>query len=407
MRVGIDIAGMFWKYRTGVQNLYYGLIEGLAMLADETQGIEFVLIDRSLQQVHALPFKLLPGFEFRTPGAIHHLPTLGAWTAKPGVGKIAQIWNRGVREIARHATGWQRRAAHMVADLDVLEGWDVWLRIAPKAKRIIIITDVIPILFQSYFSDEAIRNLKRALQFAKAEADCVITISHHARQTLMQTASIPGEKIRVVYPGVRSIFKPLDDRSAIMPVLRRYDIPDRPYMLSVGFLDPRKNIKAHIKAFESIADRAEFRDLQFVLAGPTSLATSEVLRDINSTHVRQRVHITGYVSDDDLPVILNGASVLAYCSLFEGFGFPALEAMACGVPVITSNTTSLPEITGGAALLVDPNKADQIADAMIRIMSSESLRRQMRERGLEHVKAFTWENWARGHLKAYRECYPV
>lgn len=403
--VGIDLTGMFVHHRTGVPNLYHGLVEGLTTLRTETADMRFVLIDRSLQAGHQLDLTLPQNFEFCHPGIVRYLPTFDTLATQPWIGNGVQWWNRGVRTIARYLTGWQKRVHQIVADLDVLAGWDVWLRIAPWAKRVITITDVIPLITPDSFTRDGIRNLKRALAFAKTEADCVVTISQHAKQTLIQIAAIPAHKIKTIYPGIRPIFKPLDDPSLVTPLYSKYHFPPLPYVLSLGYLDPRKNIRGHVQAFERLALRPEFRDLQLVLVGPENVATPQVLREVNNSSIRGRIHLTGYVADADLPIILGGASALLYCSFFEGFGYPVLEAMACGVPVVASNVTSLPEITGDAAILVNPHKVDEIANGLEQVLSDSHLRDILRERGLRQVRPFTQENWARGHLQVYRECY--
>jgi glycosyltransferase involved in cell wall biosynthesis len=405
MQIGIDITGIFGAYRTGVPNLYHSLIEGLAALQPETVNMRFVLINRSLQEFHDPSINLPNNFEFRRVGIIKHLPTFDTLPRQPWIGKGVQIWNRGVREVARQLTGWHRRVAQTVQDIDILEGWDAWLRVAPLAKRIIIITDIIPLITPKSFTPDGIRNLRHSLTFAKTEADCVVTISQHAKQTLMATVGIPATKIKVIYPGIRPVFKPLSDRAMLLSLLSKYHLPDQPYVLSLGYLDPRKNIKGHIQAFERLAVRPEFRDLQMVLVGPENVATRHVLRDVNSSNVRDRIHWTGYVVDADLPIILGGARALLYCSFFEGFGYPVLEAMACGVPVVASNVTSIPEISGDAAILVNPHNVDEIANGLQLVLSDDQLCQTLRERGLRHVRQFAQENWARGHLQVYRECY--
>ncbi len=405
MRIGVDVSGIFTKYRTGVPNVYYGLIEGLAALVDETDDLQFALIDRSLEAKHTLGMNLPYNFEFRSTRPISHLPTWDSLTTSRWVGKPMQIWNRGMRELARRATGWQKQVEEIVADVDVLEGWDAWLYHAPRAKRIIILTDIIPILLPHLFGDEQIRNLRRSISFAQNTADRVVTISHHAKQTFVEKAGIPADKITVIYLGVRSIFRCVQDHSVIEPVLKRYGIPEKPYVLSIGYLDQRKNVQGHVRAFERLVEQKRFHDLQMVLVGAPSYTTAQVLRDVGAADVRERIHITGYVPDENLPLLLSGASAFVYCSFFEGFGYPVLEAMACGVPVVTSNTTSLPEISGDAALLVDPHNVDAIAEALERVLTDETLRGELRIRGLARVRQFTWENWARGHLQVYRECY--
>lgn len=402
MNVGIDVSGLFWKYRTGVQVLYYGLLEGLQQLAmqDDTK---FTFVDLSGQPGHSLPVGESGRFELRGEIPLAFLPSCSDMTLQP-FKAAGNVWNSGVRFLRKRLTRHPGYVNRMMADLDVLQVWNWDIRTARGAAHVINIPDVIPLIYPELFERKFIEATQTSLDFAKDRADQVLTISEYTKRDLVEKAGIPESKITVVYPGIRQVFRPVDDRPAIETVLEKYGLKDRPYVLSIGFLDPRKNVKGHVQAFARLTEDKRYQDFHLALVGPPSLATSQVLQQIQSAEARERVHITGFVPDDELVLLLNGARLFTYCSLYEGFGFPVVEAMSCGVPVVTSNSTSLKEVGSDAAILVDPEDSEQIADAMKRVLGDTSLASDLKARGLVHARQFTWEKWAMGHLEAYRRC---
>lgn len=399
MRVGLDVTGLFWKYRTGVQNYYYGLLEGLAQL---NNADECVLIDRS-EDAHFFPFEL--GTQMKMRRALPaHLPTFDSLTSMPVFGGSIRSWNHGVRSLARRAANRPWALDRLLSDLDVFHVWTWNICQAPNAKHVITLTDAIPIIFADLFTPEFVTSTQIGLDFARTRATQVIAISNFTKREIMRVANIPESRINIIYPGIRAIFKPLASER-VAAVRARYGIGDNPYVLSVGYLDPRKNVQGHVRAFAMLATGKMFRDFHLVLVGPESFASSQVWAEIRSTDVCDRIHVTGFTSDEDVVALMNGASAFLYCSLYEGFGFPVLEAMACGVPVITSNSTSLPEISGNAALLVDPNNYAEIAAAMAQVLTNSALRDMLKERGLERARQFTWERSAREHSRVYHDVY--
>ncbi len=400
MKVGIDISGLAWKYRTGVQNFYYGLIEGLADELGPASPVECWLVDRSGKEGDE-DLGYLGRLPLRQAAVPRILPRLNLPASSPSP---LRLWNRAARKIDRVVAARRRVNRQLLDDLDVFHVW-VWdAQSAPRARHVITLHDLIPILFAQFTPKGFTRATQAGLQFAKRHADCIVADSLFTKEELVRVGNLAAERIRVIYPGVRPIFRPLERTTCGAAVRAKYGIHDRPYVLSAGFLDPRKNIKGHVRAFERIAQEQEMRDLQLVLVGPESPATPQVLADIASARVRDRIHVTGYVSDDDLVALMNGAQLFAYCSVYEGFGFPVLEAMACGTPVVTSNTTSLAEISRDAAILVDPANHDEIASGMERLLTDDRLRNTMRTRGLMHVRQFTWRKCAQEYLHAYQDC---
>lgn len=225
----------------------------------------------------------------------------------------------------------------------------------------------------------------------------IIADSRATRDDLMKFYAVPDSKIRVAYPGLRPDLAPVRDPGVVKAALNRYGLRE-PYAIYVGTLQPRKNLARLIEAFARVPE-----PFSLVLAGKKGWLYSEILRRAEGLGIGHRVVFTGYVPDEDLPALLSGASLFAFPSLYEGFGLPVLEAMACGVPVVCSNTSSLPEVVGDAALLVPPTDTDALAAAIARILTDQDLRRALIARGLKRAGEFTWRRCAEGILNALEE----
>ena len=229
--------------------------------------------------------------------------------------------------------------------------------------------------------------------------DGVITVSRHARADLKRfLPRLPAGEY-IVPPGLSSRFLPVSEPKR-HPVLARLGLL-RPYILSVGAQQERKNLRLLIRAFSLL--HARLPGYQLVLAGPTLWRYVPLYEQIEQSGLAGCVIIPGYVPDADLPALYSGASLFAFPSLYEGFGIPALEAMACGTPVVCSNTTALPETVGDAALLVDPTDAGALAAAMERILLDPDLTAVLRQRGRERAATFTWRRAAAQTIAVYRQ----
>lgn len=213
----------------------------------------------------------------------------------------------------------------------------------------------------------------------------------HDLETLLGT---PGDKIRVVYPGFDGRHGPIG-ADAAEAVLRRYAIC-RPYVLTVGTVQPRKNLARLAQAFAQVLTTWEGPDPrpQLVLAGQPGWLSEQVLREVAQAGLDSALRVTGYVTDADLPAVLANATALAFPSLYEGFGFPILEAQSADVPVLTSSTSSCPEVAGQGALLVDPLNVTAIADGLHRLLRDEALRGHLVQQGRNNVQRFSWERAA-------------
>ena len=202
-----------------------------------------------------------------------------------------------------------------------------------------------------------------------------------------------ADKVEVIHNGIDECFRPLTNRNTRVPLLGGYGIPDQPYVFFVGTLRRKKNLKVLLDAFMLLSD-SECREHMLILAGIRGDGGREIEEAARSPELRGRVHILGYVSDEELVDLYGHAKVMVYPSLFEGFGLPPLEAMACGTPVIASRGGAIPEVVGDAALLFSPDQPRELAEALARLLRDRELRCDLRERGLRHAERFSWERAA-------------
>ena len=247
--------------------------------------------------------------------------------------------------------------------------------------------------------------LRWSTRYNARTATRILADSEATRDDLLRYYEIPAERIVVVYPGRDESLAPVEDGETLATTRARYGL-SAPYLLYIGTLHPRKNLVRLIDAFATVSgaagafgdhadgERQVVPELQLVLAGQKGWLYEEVFARVRKLGLENRVVFTGYVPDADLPSLLSGALAFVFPSLYEGFGFPVLEAMACGTPVICSNVSSLPEVSGDAALQIDPLDLEALADAMYRVATDEALRMTLVERGLEQVQRFSWEQCA-------------
>jgi glycosyltransferase involved in cell wall biosynthesis len=222
-------------------------------------------------------------------------------------------------------------------------------------------------------------------------AEGIIAVSENTRNDLVRLLRVPHEKIFVVPLGVDPTLRPVQDPDELLAVRQKYGLPKK-FILYLGAIEPRKNLHTLVKAFQEAEDL--HREFALVLAGSLGWGYGPLLRQVKSSAVRDRIIFPGYVSADDLAAVYGASSLFVYPSLYEGFGLPVLEAMACGTPVVTSNVSSLPEVAGDAALFVDPHSASELAAAMRRILAHEDVRQTLSRRGILRARAFDWDRTA-------------
>ena len=239
------------------------------------------------------------------------------------------------------------------------------------------------------------RYLNRVVPLSVARATHVLADSMATRNDLIELLHTPDEKITVLYGGVDGRFAPVRDPDKLAAVRARYDIGPEPFILGLGTIQPRKNYQRLIQAFSNLLPLGHLTsNLRLVIVGGKGWLSDSIFAQVKRLGVADRVMFPGFVDDGDLPALYSAATLFAFPSIYEGFGLPVLEAMACGTPVVTSNTSSLVEVGGDAALLVEPTDVDALADAMRRTLQDAGLRRQLVQRGFEQARRFTWDKAA-------------
>lgn len=236
------------------------------------------------------------------------------------------------------------------------------------------------------------------IRVSARKADALIAISESTRQDSIRLLNIPPQQITTTQLGVTKDFRPVSDPVIRAEVRQKYKLPEE-YILYVGLVEPRKNLPLLIKSFKALVERGVHH--QLVIVGRFGWMYQEVLQQIEALGVKEKVHFTGYLPSQDLPMVYNLASVFVYPTLYEGFGLPALEAMACGTPVITSEISSLPEIVGDAGLLVPPGDERALSEAIFETLSSHTLQKQLAMKGIQRASQFTWERTAQETLHVY------
>ena len=226
----------------------------------------------------------------------------------------------------------------------------------------------------------------------------IITVSNYERNHILETLKLPQEQIAAVYNGYNKHFRMID-RKEIPSIVKKYTNVEN-YIFFLGNTDPKKNVPRTLKAY-SLYLQYSNQKRPLLIADLKEDVLDEILKKLQIEHIKLHIHCTGYVPNSDLPYLYNGAYIFLYTSLRESFGIPILEAMACGTPVITSNTSSMPEIAGEQAILVNPYKEENIMEKLLLLESDTHLYQQQVIYGLQRIKTFSWENTAKKLLSIY------
>ncbi|RXA19353.1 glycosyltransferase family 1 protein [Methanosarcina sp. MSH10X1] len=270
------------------------------------------------------------------------------------------------------------------------------LELVDLKKTIVTCHDIIPIAY--YGTRNPIWKLN-ARGLRKAEK--IITVSEFSKKDISKYIKYPEEKIEIIPPAVdRSLYYQNRNRA----ILKRYGIgEDEKVILYVGAEEPRKNVQFLVNSFSKLKNRIP--EVKLLKVGmPNYLGVREkLLKQIESLNLQKDVIFTGYVSESELAEIYNAVDLFVFPSLYEGFGMPPLEAMACGTPVITSNTSSLPEVVGDAAIVADPYDVNKLAEEMYQLLTDDGLKEEIIRKGLKRSKIFSWEDSAEKTLKLYKE----
>ncbi len=364
LRIGIDASRVATRHRTGTEQYSVQLLEALGAL-DRWNDYRLYFSARHRPELH-----LPANFHARS------IPFPRLWT---------------------HA----RLSAEMLTDPpDLLF---VPAHVVPLAhpRTVVTIHDLGYRAFPGAHPWRSRQYLEASTRWSAGVARRVIVPSEATARDLHAAYGTSRARIAVIPHGHGSRFRPLPEAEVAAGLARLGIAP--PYILAVGTLQPRKNLARTLAAFERLVARGLPHHL--VLVGRRGWLADPLFAALEApgSPARGRVHLTGYLTDDDLPIVYNGAAALAFPSLYEGFGLPALEALACGLPTLTSDTTSLPEVVGDAALTVDPLDTDAITDGLERLLTDSGLRTELRARGLERAQGFSWARAAAATLATLEE----
>ncbi len=300
---------------------------------------------------------------------------------------------------------WFRLRAPLPVDLitgpvDIFHFPDFVLPPVRNGHRVVTVHDLSFLLHPEY-ADEGLRSyLERTVPKSVRSADFVVVDSANTLNELVCLMDADPARVEVVYPAVSDHFQPVEYGEKLETVRKKYNL-HYPFILNQNVIEPRKNLPRLIQAYARLRKDLEIPH-RLVIGGGLGWMYESVFQTVEELNLGEEVIFLGYVPDADLPALYSLAEVFVYPSIYEGFGIPALEAMACGTPVVTSNSSSLPEAVGDAGLTVKPTDVDGIAEAIAQILMNRTLRADLRRRGLERAKLFTWRASAEKVLAIYR-----
>ncbi len=365
MKIGID-ARIAYYTRGGIRNYVVHLLDALAALDAET---DYRVLHSRKERDVSLPAPNFRPFACWTPS--HH-----RW----------ERWALGV-EAKR-------------LRLDLLHSPDFIPPAFGYRRSIITVHDLNFLYYPKFLTAESRRYYNQQIEWAVQRADHILADSNSAKVDLATLLSVPSEKVTVVHLAADPAFRSLSKKES-RRVAAQHDLKPG-FLLFVGTLEPRKNIPGLLRAYRLLLDEAA-TTVPLVLVGGMGWLYDEIFERVEALHLAEHVRFLHDVPNVDLPGLYNAASLLVTPSFYEGFGLPALEAMACGTPVVVAERASLPEVVGEAGLLVNPDDPEDIARAMTRVLTEDGLRAQMRKQGLAQAKHFTWERTAQETLAVYQE----
>lgn len=366
MRVGVD-ARLMYHQPAGISRYTWHLLQAIAELDKED---EFVVFQH---RKHRTSLVTQPNFRRATLYAPAH-----------------------------HRLEQQALAVELLRfPLDVLHSTDFIPPLYSRVKSVITVHDLAFIHYPHFLTTESAAYYGQ-IDKAVAHAKHIIVPSEHTRQDLIAQMGVPDDKVSVIYEAANPMFRPLPFAETRRAVMAKYAIPEK-YILSVGTIEPRKNITGLLQAFACLRAKYGLMDAGLVIAGGKGWLYDETLQTVTDLGLNDSTFFLGRVPDEDLHALYVGARCLIHPAYYEGFGLPPLEAMACGTPTIVSDVSSLPEVVGDAALLVNPRNTEEIAVAMHRLLTDDALHAELAEKGLQRAATFSWERAASKTLEVYRQ----
>jgi glycosyltransferase involved in cell wall biosynthesis len=380
MRIGIDTTSAVMQ-GGGIGRYTRELVQ--ATLAQDTDN-EYILFSASMP-----PDKSLPQI----------FPSNGRVTYK--IAPVSEQWLYRLWYRARLPVSVQR----FMGKLDIFHSPDFVLPpVSGSIPTLLTVHDLSFVHFPEVYPEVLVNYLNKVVPWSVERATYILADSAATKQDLMETWQVPDEKVAVLYSGVGSAFGRVEDEDEITAVRQKYNLGDVPYLLSVGTVQPRKNYQMLIQAFAPLADKWPHN---LYIAGGKGWLYDEMMTEIERQGLTNRVRFIGFVDDEDLPTLYSGASLYLFPSLYEGFGLPMLEAMACGVPVIASNVSSLPEVGGETAVMLPPHSPSEWTQTIDKILSSPEKQQKMVSLGYQKIQEFSWEKSSVQLLRIYQTLLPL
>lgn len=366
MRIGIDARLMYYQ-PAGISRYTWHLLHALA---DLNPNDEFLVFQH---HKHRLPLISQPNFRrstLYTPA--HH--RMEQWVLP--------------LELLRHS-------------LDLLHSTDFIPPLRSSVPAVITVHDLAFLHWPHFLTTDSAAYYGQ-IDRAVKHAHHVIVPSESTKKDLIRQLGAPDDKVSVIYEAADPIFQPLPLLSTRREVQAEFKVPES-YILFVGTIEPRKNVNGLLHAFRHLRDKYNVANTGLVIAGGHGWLYEETMETVDRLGLQESTFFLGRVPDDKLRKLYVGARCHVHAAHYEGFGLPPLEAMACGTPTVVSNISSLPEVVGDAALLVDPNSAEEIAVAIHRLLNDDDLHAEMRAKGLQRARCFSWELAARHTMEVYRK----
>lgn len=373
MKICIDISQIVYE-GSGVANYTRNLVKQLATEGND----EFILFGSSLRKYYLLQNFYKEVIQNKNIDcSLFHIPQT----------VLSYLWN-SIHKF---------NIENLVGEVDIIHTSD-WIEPPSKAIKVTTIHDLVVLKYPQYSNTKIISTQRKRLDLVKKESSLIIADSYATKQDILDYLKIEPHKIKVVYPGIDDMYSP-KSQSEIQRIRTKYGLPIN-YVLSVGTMEPRKNLTTVMQAFEQFlaSPLVNDKNIQLVLVGKYGWGDK-------ISNLPPFIKVLGFVDSLDLPAIYSGASLFIYPSFYEGFGFPILEAMACGTPVITSERGSLKEIGGTAATYINPEDKKEIASKMVNLFIDKEKRAKVEKIGVNWTKQFNWRNTAEKTLAVYHNLF--
>jgi glycosyltransferase involved in cell wall biosynthesis len=368
LKIAIEARPIKWSYGTGIGNYTFSMIEKLYQLDKENQ---YTFLWPDEYPVPYIPFKNHYSFYALPKDDEREDVEIPLWLSMEK------------------------------ADLFHLPQNGFRIPHVKNCKIIVTIHDLIPYFLPEMVRPSFLKRFTREMPEIIERSDHILTVSEYSKQDIIKIFRVDSSKISVVYSAPTTAYRPLPKKTTQKYLAAKYGLR-KPFILYAGGLNPRKNVAELIYAYSKV-----YRDLQqfqqLIILGGASRHAEELKLLVRALNLEADVIFPGFVDSIDVPLFYNGADLFVYPSLYEGFGLPPIEAMACGTPVITSNVSSIPEIVGEAAIQINPNDTLQLAEAILSFLNHDELRASFIQKGLKQSRKYTWQQNSAQILKIYHQ----